>query len=152
MLVRPSSGAPFMAARKRMPANRASALLLANELTALRAGAGCPNIVQLYDVRTTDAHVEVLLELVEGGSVADELVGAGGVWATAGHCGGGAPRGTRAAQAVWRAILHPYNTGTAASVCGTGYATAHGLSAHNVRLSGPRPLPRWPAHSSTGGL
>ncbi len=99
VLVRPPCGAPFLAARKRMPANLINAVMLADEVAALRAGAGCPNIVQLYDLRTTDSHVELLMELVGGGTVAEELVGAGRACGTRG--GAAAGRGGAWHAARW---------------------------------------------------
>ncbi len=77
MLVTPAAGAPFRAARKRTALGACNAVMLAAEVAVLRAGRGCPHVVQLYDVRTTDTHHELLLELMEGGTMAEELVGAG---------------------------------------------------------------------------
>lgn len=78
VLVTLPSGRTFRAARKRMPAGPITAIMQAAEVEALRVGAGCPHLVQLLDVRSTDGHHEVLLELATGGTVEEELVGGGG--------------------------------------------------------------------------
>ncbi len=79
VLVRPPGGVPFYAARKRMEVNADNQCAFEAEVEGLREGAGCPHIVQLYDARATDTYFELLLELMEGGTVAEELVGAGGL-------------------------------------------------------------------------
>ncbi len=71
-------GGQFRAARKRMLINDDNRYAFEAEIQGLREGLGCADIVQLYDYRTTDTHFELLLELLEGGSVEQELVGAGG--------------------------------------------------------------------------
>lgn len=77
VLVTPETGAPFRAARKRTALGACKAAMLAAEVAVLRAGRGCPHVLQLYDVRSTDTHNELLLELMEGGTMAEELVGTG---------------------------------------------------------------------------
>ncbi len=77
VLVMPPGGAPFRAARKRMPTGIAHTTVLADEVAALRVAQGCRHAVQLLDVRSTDAHHELLFELMEGGTLEEEVVGAG---------------------------------------------------------------------------
>ncbi len=77
VLVTPAGSEPaFEAARKQMPTGSPEArTLFAAEVDALKAGLGCPYVVQLLDVRTTATHHELLMELLQGGTLADELVG-----------------------------------------------------------------------------
>lgn len=84
VLVTRPGGAPFRAARKRMPTCIAHTEVFADEVAALRVGQGCRHVVQLLDVRSTDTHHELLFELMEGGTLQEEMVGAGagagGLW------------------------------------------------------------------------
>lgn len=71
----PASGPAFEAARKRIPACSVVARkMFAMEVDALKEGLGCANVVQLLDCRTTATHHEILLELLRGGMLGDELV------------------------------------------------------------------------------
>ncbi len=75
VLVTPVSGPAFEAARKRIPACSVVARkMFAVEVNALKEGMGCTNVVQLLDYRTTATHHEILLELLRGGMLGDELV------------------------------------------------------------------------------
>lgn len=104
VLVTPASGAPFEAARKRLPARPAEAMqLFAAEVEALKAGRGCRNVVQILDVRCTPEYNEILLELLKGGTLADELVRPGFTRSGTVHHmrGGGEPVVRRWYQSEW---------------------------------------------------
>lgn len=75
VLVNLPGAGQFRAARKSMMINDDNLHAFEAEIHGLREAVGCTDIVQLYDVRTTETHFE--LELMKGGSVAQELAGAG---------------------------------------------------------------------------
>ncbi len=75
VLVTPKSGPAFEAARKRLPARSAAThKLFAAEVDALKAGVGCPHVVQILDARSTPQYHEILMELLRGGTLDDEVV------------------------------------------------------------------------------
>lgn len=75
VLVTPKSGPAFEAARKRVPARSAGTQkLFALEVDALKAGLGCPHVVQILDARSTPQYHEILMELLKGGTLENEVV------------------------------------------------------------------------------
>lgn len=81
--VAPKSGPSYEAARKRIPVHSDYVReQFEAEVEALKAGLGCVNVVQILDARSTPYYHEILMELLRGGTLEDELVGR----AQRGHC------------------------------------------------------------------
>lgn len=72
--VAPKSGPSYEAARKRIPVHSDYVReQFEAEVEALKAGLGCVNVVQILDARSTPYYHEILMELLRGGTLEDEL-------------------------------------------------------------------------------